>query len=51
MSGNILKDIVRNECVCKILETASIEDKMRENRLRQRMSLHATIRKSECSSP
>lgn len=31
MSGNTLRDMVRNECIRNMLEIAPVEDKMREN--------------------
>ena len=44
MSGNALRDQIRNECIHRKSEVAPIEDEMRENRLVRPISV--SIRKS-----
>ena len=50
MCGKIRRDKIRNERICKMIEVAPIEEKMRENRLRwfghiQRRLTNALVRK------
>ena len=50
--GKTRRDKVRNEWICKMIEVAPIEEKMRENRLRwfdhiQRKPINAPVRKSD----
>ena len=52
MCGKTRRDKIRNEQICKMIEVAPIEEKMRENRLRwfgyiQRRSINVPIKKSD----
>ena len=52
MCGKTKRDKIRNERICKMIEVAPIEEKMRENRLRwfghiQRRPINASVRKSD----
>ena len=52
MCGKTRRDKIRNELICKMIEVAPIEEKMRENRLRwfghiQRRPINVPVRKSD----
>lgn len=53
MSGNILKDRIKNVSIWRKLEVAPIKDKMRKTLLRcfahvQKRPINATVRKIDC---